>query len=133
MELQGKTIIITGAARIGQHIAESLQKQGANLVITYFKDPKEAGIFGFQVQADVSKQEDIIRNKLRPNSWWRNKNQELEKPISYTLKKGTILEIDRIYIRKGAADYSSITFRIKGGKTSPRFFAKLEDVNKIVF
>jgi len=61
MELKNKTIIITGAARIGQHVAEELKNRGANLVITYFKDPKEAGPFGFGVQADVSKKEDIVR------------------------------------------------------------------------
>ncbi len=60
MELKGKTIIITGAARIGQDIAKALKDKGANLVIAYFKDPKEAEL-GFGVQADVSKQEDIVR------------------------------------------------------------------------
>ncbi len=60
MELKGKTIIITGAARIGQDIAKTLKERGASLVITYFKDPKEAEL-GFGVQADVSKQEDIVR------------------------------------------------------------------------
>ena len=59
MELKGKTIIITGAARIGQNIAEELKKQGANLVITYFKSESEAGPFGFPVEADVTKKEDI--------------------------------------------------------------------------
>ena len=61
MELKGKTIILTGAARIGQNIAEALQKRGANLVIAYFKNPEEAGNFGLGVQADVSKKEDILR------------------------------------------------------------------------
>lgn len=61
MELNGKTIIITGAARIGQKVAEVLKNRGANLVITYFNSFKEAGPFGFPVQADVSKKEDIIR------------------------------------------------------------------------
>ena len=60
MELKGKTIIITGAARIGQDIVKALKERGANLVIAYFKDPKEAEL-GFGVQADVSKQEDIVR------------------------------------------------------------------------
>jgi NAD(P)-dependent dehydrogenase (short-subunit alcohol dehydrogenase family) len=58
---EGKTIIITGAARIGQDIAKELKNRGANLVITYFKDPLEAGPFGFGVQADVSKKEDVER------------------------------------------------------------------------
>ncbi len=59
--LRGKTIILTGAARIGQNIAEELKKQGVNLVITYFKSKEEAGPFGFPVQADVSKKEDVYR------------------------------------------------------------------------
>ena len=61
MEIKGKTIIITGAARIGQDIAKALKDRGANLVITYFKDPNEAGPFGFGVQADVSKKDDIVK------------------------------------------------------------------------
>lgn len=61
MDLKNKTIIITGAARIGQDIVKALKERGANLVITYFRDPKEVGDFGFGVQADVSKHEDIVR------------------------------------------------------------------------
>ncbi|OGZ63849.1 MAG: hypothetical protein A3A98_00995 [Candidatus Staskawiczbacteria bacterium RIFCSPLOWO2_01_FULL_40_39] len=60
MNLQNKVIILTGAARIGQHVAEELKKRGANLVIAYFKDPKEAAL-GFGMQADVSKKEDVQR------------------------------------------------------------------------
>ncbi len=60
MDIQGKTIIITGAARIGQEVARQLKEKGANLVIAYFKDPAEAAI-GFGVQADVSKKEDVAR------------------------------------------------------------------------
>jgi len=61
MELKGKTIIITGAARIGQTVAEALKNQGANLVLTYLQDAKEAGDFGLAVQADVSKEADVRR------------------------------------------------------------------------
>lgn len=61
MNLQGKTIIITGAARIGQEIARQLKEKGANLLITYFNNPAEAGPHGFGVQADVSKKEDVAR------------------------------------------------------------------------
>lgn len=61
MELKGKTIIITGAARIGQTVAEYLKNKGANLVITYFSDPKEAGPHGVGIQADVSKREDVAK------------------------------------------------------------------------
>jgi NAD(P)-dependent dehydrogenase (short-subunit alcohol dehydrogenase family) len=34
MDINGKTIIITGAARIGQEVAKALKEKGANLVIT---------------------------------------------------------------------------------------------------
>lgn len=60
MELKGKTIIVTGAARIGQHVAKAVKNQGANLVIAYFKNPEEAGSLGLGVQADVSKEKDIV-------------------------------------------------------------------------
>lgn len=83
--------------------------------------------------------------------------------IPCTIPAGAELKIDRIYIRKGKGDYSSITFLWKGeripGYTKPRqinswadgrllssqtiiekypaspirFWAKLEDVNKIEF
>jgi NAD(P)-dependent dehydrogenase (short-subunit alcohol dehydrogenase family) len=59
MNLQGKTVIITGAARIGQKVAEVLKEKGANLVITYFSSAKEAGNLGLAVKADVSKEKDI--------------------------------------------------------------------------
>lgn len=61
-----------------------------------------------------------------------------------TLKKGAELKIDRVYIRKGADDYSSITFFADKGaefttgkktlcepKRRIRFWAKLGDVNGI--
>lgn len=50
-----------------------------------------------------------------------------------TLSAGTILKVDRIYIRKGNKEYSSITFYGTFGKNKLRFWAKLEDVNKIKF
>lgn len=68
-----------------------------------------------------------------------------------TLSAGTVLIVDRIYIRKGAEDYSSVTFKYRdkveiptmnwrGSKRVPgttkrqiRFWAKLNDVNQIEF
>lgn len=75
---------------------------------------------------------------------------KIAKPsIEVTLPKGTELIVDRIYIRKGASDYSSVTFRttslgeatVKGGfswrktktKKSLRFWVKLQECNQIVF
>lgn len=71
--------------------------------------------------------------------------------IQITLKKGTILSVDRVYIRKGSSDFSSITFYAKNigeiihdgssiwGQKKPkkvkafRFWAKLADCNNIEF
>jgi hypothetical protein len=63
--------------------------------------------------------------------------------ISVLLPKGTILKIDRIYIRKGAKEFDSVTFfspntKVKINKNdsysenkSLRFFASLSDVNQM--
>lgn len=53
-----------------------------------------------------------------------------------TLPKGTTLEVQRIYIRKGKEDFDSITFTIrsipgKGPLLNKRFWIKLEDANTI--
>ncbi len=58
MDLKNKTIIITGAARIGQTVGEYLKNRGADLIISYLKDAKEAHL-GFGVQGDLSKKEDV--------------------------------------------------------------------------
>jgi hypothetical protein len=79
---------------------------------------------------------------------WRNKSlfdkmkvnfmnggyaQNMEK-YAATIPKGTGLKIDRIYIRKGNSEYSSLTFYIGSGPWKGcRFWAKLKDVNKIEF
>ncbi len=39
MDLKNKTIIITGAARIGETVAETLLEAGANLVVAYRQNP----------------------------------------------------------------------------------------------
>lgn len=58
----------------------------------------------------------------------------LEKTYSVTFNTGTELKIDRIYIRKGNKEYSSISFWIKNGPyKGARFWAKLSEVNQIVF
>lgn len=46
------------------------------------------------------------------------------------LPTGTILEVDRIYIRQGASNFSSITFKIRG-KRVYRFWIPLNKVNEI--
>lgn len=54
-------------------------------------------------------------------------------PGTYTIKAGTNLEVDRIYIRKGNEEFSSVTFKMRVKSKVVRFFARLEDVNKIEF
>lgn len=53
------------------------------------------------------------------------------KPIPTTFPKGTVLWLERIYIRKGAGDFDSMSFRITKGGLVPagRFWVKLEDIN----
>lgn len=62
------------------------------------------------------------------------KEDDLEPVV---LPIGTILKVDRIYIRKGKgmSDYSSLSFyaTYPGEKKKIRFFAKLNDVNTIEF
>ena len=53
-----------------------------------------------------------------------------------SLPSGTVLVVDRIYIRQGAADFDSISFRLKKGdhpdkKVWGRFWVKLGDANRI--
>jgi len=80
--------------------------------------------------------------------WDRRAKEVAVDTIEVTFPVGTVLAVDRIYIRKGASDYSSITFYAKGlgeseitnrwsGRTTKwkarRFWAKLSDCNKIEF
>lgn len=51
----------------------------------------------------------------------------------HTFPAGTSFEVDRIYVRKGNEDFSSVTFKTRVNGKTVRFFAKLDDVNKIVF
>ena len=80
---------------------------------------------------------------------WRKRADKLTvENIEVTFPAGTVLAVDRIYIRKGSSDYSSIAFYAKGlgesevtnrrsGRTTKwkaqRFWAKLQDCNQIEF
>jgi hypothetical protein len=63
---------------------------------------------------------------------WASPNYEAS--IERTMDMGTILTIDRIYIRKGASGFDSVSFYMKApkAKKAVRFWAKLDDVNRIV-
>lgn len=77
---------------------------------------------------------------------WKMHNYKIEDEISvfaplpdkeFTLPAGIALYIERIYIRKGNKDYDSVTFRTGECEdktlSRKRFFARLEDVNKIKY
>ncbi len=69
------------------------------------------------------------------------KQHDPDSSLAITLPADTVLRVDRIYIRKGKKDYDSITFVVsdhpklgnKGSIGTKRFWAKLVDVNEIVF
>jgi len=72
--------------------------------------------------------------------YWRD--QDETKYVEVMIKERSELTVDRIYIRKGSGEFSSITFYLKKGsdvvvdgktiKTQGRFWAKLSDVNKMM-
>jgi hypothetical protein len=63
-------------------------------------------------------------------SW---QDRRLNKTTEVSLPKNTILIVDRVYIRQGAKDFSSLSFRIESCPNKQlnkkRFWAKLLDVN----
>jgi hypothetical protein len=67
-------------------------------------------------------------------SVWRDRYDAYK---AVTIPRRTELTVDRIYIRKNAEDYSSLTFKMDGSvfgsKKTIRFWAKLADVNNIEF
>lgn len=50
-----------------------------------------------------------------------------------TLPKGTVIKVDRIYVKKGNSAYDSVTVyaTIEGEKRKRRFWVKLNDFNQI--
>ena len=77
---------------------------------------------------------------------WQRYAGEEAPPDEVTLPRGTLLQVDRIYIRKGVSGFDSMTFLIrdcpdarlrsrkKGGQAHGkvlRFWAKLDDVNRV--
>jgi hypothetical protein len=55
-----------------------------------------------------------------------------EKTWTVTLPAKFELKVERIYIRQNQADYNSVTFSCPYNMKNVRFWAKLDDVNKIV-
>ena len=72
MELKGKTVLITGGSRgIGKAIALALSREKMNVAINFLTHQKEAdqvcglikdqGGLSYSIQADVSKENDVLR------------------------------------------------------------------------
>ena len=57
--------------------------------------------------------------------------QSTGQTLPLTFPPGTILSVDRLYIRKGQSGFDSISFRVIKGSPIPtgRFWAKLDEVN----
>jgi hypothetical protein len=64
---------------------------------------------------------------------WKKENDF----YTITFDAGTQLKVDRIFIRKGAAEFDSVTFNvvtINGNKAKKlRFWVKLDDANELEF
>ena len=124
------------------------------------KDPKFRTFFGGINYTEYNKACDEAKNscpeyvKYQADSleWYDNIKKHGTPTVSVTLPAGTLLKIDRIYIRKGSSDFSSITFYAKGlgevmvssnrwtvnslkttKRKAQRFWAKLADCNQIQF
>ncbi len=90
----------------------------------------------FDLHCESRNDKFLTHNKLQTaTQYWKTaRNYNIQPPPSkVTLPTGTELTIDRIYIRKGAEDFSSITFRTTINKVSYRFWVKLKDANNIEF
>lgn len=74
---------------------------------------------------------DPTLDKKKFNGWYFD---EQLKSMDVVLVAGTQIKLDRIYVRKGQKDYSSLSFHIVSGKfKSSRFWAKLSDCNEVEF
>lgn len=63
-----------------------------------------------------------------PNQGWAGAK---DPPVPVIIPAGEILIIDRIYIRKGSSEFSSVTFRWKN-KANPAYFEETQDYSKIM-
>lgn len=82
---------------------------------------------------------ETLLNQVMPD--WQQHRSGVVKGTEASLPRGTVLEIDRVYIRtankrtEGDDDYDSVTFKVIEGESKKklRFWAKLADVNEIRF
>ena len=106
---------------------------------------EEPWTFGLYSEHRNDKFIDILRHegyqiphKNKPANYWSDTAQLL---CNFTLPPGTILSVQRIYIRMGQKGFDSVSFAANVNLCDPslgkfviakgRFWAKLEDVNTI--
>jgi hypothetical protein len=83
---------------------------------------------------------EIIPRDFSSSDWERRYYDKFD-DASVTLPRDTVLKVERIYIRNGAGEFDSLTFRVvsssnenivdRKGKHGIRFWAKLPDCNLI--
>ncbi len=108
----------------------------------YFEDSKRVNFFDSNKRVltwDDYLSSDAYKEEIRANRVF-SEVTAVPPSINITIVKGTELKLDRIYVRKGASEYSSLTFSIVSSPDSkltvakgkkPRFFAKLQDCNEM--
>jgi len=92
----------------------------------------------FEFKAERERRQKILELFSVEVGDWRRTGET----YNVVLRAGSILKVDRVYIRKGSEDFSSVTFFFTGElshlgkgyevKKARRFWMKLEDVNKLV-
>ena len=81
---------------------------------------------------ELEREFDTDKYWIERSNWIRKNKDNFVQNFTIKFDAGTILRIDRIYIRKGNSEYSSISFWIKNGlNKGARFWAKLDEVNTI--
>jgi hypothetical protein len=74
-----------------------------------------------------------IPQEKKSDAWWYSSGAALLSEVA--LPVGTVLTVNRIYIRQGNKEFDSVSFMVKtivnGIKIKGRFWVKLSDVNTI--
>ena len=93
------------------------------------------------ISASVENREKMIWSQKKYDEWrvkfdayQKAAREKHTKTIDVYITEGCTLTVDRIYIRKGAAEYDSVSFFVEGlAPKKIRFWAKLDDCNNVEF
>lgn len=85
----------------------------------------------YDVEIEEPKREGFVGVKRLSNFRVEPPKKVLDGPLMATIKQGTTIYVDRIFIRKGSAEFNSMTFIIKKfyRAKNVRFWVKLNEVN----